>query len=421
MVIGTIKKVIQVPGSVSNAVLHRLERSWQAKDPLAGRVGPEIELRTHRMRVVDPFIPQVPEVLVKNNWVVQNTADLEKFNHFMIHIYHPKLRDQNKPVIILTPGMLCNGNLFRLSPKGIDFTKLDHPHSFANALAYMGYEVVIIHPRHCKWIHTRYVLDKLGVPNHFSPAVSFNRLVVDLSFLIDAALHLSFSDKAAIGGFSMGGMEHLFYLAFHDIDPRIMASIFLATPLDFKENKEQLIRFLYMYSLIAKFIPIKHYHALPMFSRSIPALKTALKFTSGKIPSEAMHVIYNNIPLLSQIFDLEQTDVETIKAVFEYVLEPQANQSIHDLLAFVRKGEIVNLDTGEKVADKLAAKEKDLPPSKIIHGNKDRIISPGNRKLVETLGVDPIIVEAGHNDLVAGVNFMQVVNEMNSFLGGLAT
>jgi len=371
--------------------------------------------------VITPRISQNAGVLAKENLVVRNSADPDKFNHLMIHLFHPQKHDPARPVVIMIPGMLCNANLFRVHRRARDFRDLDSPLSFANALAFEGYSVVLPHPRYARWVYTRYVKEKLGVPNHFSESVDLERLVDDLAFYLDAALGLCQAQRAAVLGFSMGGMELLNYLAYREIDPRLCGNIFLGTPVEFKQNTETLISMLRIYGKLANYVPVKGYGALSLLNNNLITIKNLIKFALPQTSAKTLKVILELLPVLSEVFDIDASDPESIIAVLFYVLERLPEETVEDLITMVAHGYLIKTDTEEQVITHLPS---DLPPSLILRGSNDRLVSAeSDLQLSAALGKSPkrsVTVEgAGHVDSVTGLQSEAVLNEVLSFLANL--
>jgi len=58
--------------------------------------------------------------------------------------------------MVMSPGICCNANLFRIDPKG-KCLALDHNRSFANLLASQGFDVYLYHPGYSDRVHNRYI------------------------------------------------------------------------------------------------------------------------------------------------------------------------------------------------------------------------------------------------------------------------
>ncbi|MBU1026141.1 MAG: alpha/beta hydrolase [Candidatus Margulisbacteria bacterium] len=396
--------------------------------PAAKRIGPRPEatmkLKFHSGVRVSPFLPQEVGLLTKDNWIVRNEADPTGFNHFLAHLVHPRNVKPDRPVLILVPGMLCNANLFRICRLDGNFRNLNTNTSFANALAFEGYHVVLVHPRYARWVYQRYVKEKLGVANQFSEATTFDQMVNDLSFHIDAALGLTGCAKAAVVGFSMGGMELLNMLAFRQIDPRLAAAVFLSTPVEFAHNKETLISLLRWYGTAAQYAPIKEYHALNIVARNVIFLKDALKYLADKTSPKIMRRVIKDLPLISQIFNPEETDPETIIPFAFYVLEPMPPTLINNLLRMVRQGQLISPTWN---AGYLASLKPSLPHSLVITGKEDALVTAASdQALFDALGQRNSagtttnrkvrIPKAGHVDAVAGMQSERVLLEIVNFL-----
>jgi len=375
-----------------------------------------VRLRSHSAIFVQPTIPSIAGLLIKENYAVRNTADPSKFSHFLVHIYHPQLRDPAKPVILLMPGMLCNGNLFRITHDGQHFKSVDSSSSLANLLAHMGYSVVIAHPRYCRWVYQRYVEKKLNVHNKHAENIGFDHLIADLDFYIDLALYISGAHRLALAPFSMAGMESCNYFAFHDFDPRISAFIPLATPVEFKDNKEPLIAFLRYYGILSKYVPM---FALSTLAKQVVPIKGLLRFVGDNVSKNLAEQLVADFPIISQIFDLENSDPGMLTAIFYYVLEPMTKFIVEDLLSFPASGQLTDITTRQATLQKLATKNH--PPARVISGTRDAIATEhSSRLLAQALGAELVLVDgAGHVDLVTTKALIGVAEQMNQFLSSL--
>ncbi len=404
-----------------------LNRFHPGATTVAKRIGqrPEakIKLLSHSAIQVSPYMPLEVGLLTKDNWIVRNEADPTGFNHFLVHLVHPRNVRPEKPVLILVPGMLCNGNLFRICRLAGNFRNLNTNTSFANALAFAGYHVVLVHPRYSRWVYQRYVEEKLGVANQFSETTTFDQMVDDLSFHIDASLGLTGCAKAAVIGFSMGGMELLNMLAFKQIDPRLTAAVFLSTPVEFKSNKETLISMLRWYGTAAQHAPVRQYHALNIVARNVILLKDALKYLADKTSPKIMRQIIKGLPFMSQIFNPEETDPETIIPFAFYVLEPMPANLINTLLRMVRQGQLISPTWNSGY---LASLKPGLPHSLVITGEEDALVSASSDQALfsalernsagTTINRKVRIPKAGHVDAVAGLQSENVLLEIFDFL-----
>lgn len=341
--------------------------------------------------------------LSKENWIVQDARDPDHFKHFLAYIHRPGQLDPDLPALLLMPGMLCNGNLFRLVPHEGNFRNLDTGDSFANVLASMGFRVVLANPRYCRWIYGRYVNDKLGVKNYFSDAVDFERLAGDLSFYLDAALHLTQAKSAAVLGFSMGGMLLMNHLANVKSDERISHAVFMGAPIEFS-NRQAIILLLNIYNFLAKFVPVRRYAALELLARNLVPAKHLLK----KLPPE----VFVRIPLGRALFNPKQVDPQEIIPFISYVLEPMPSPIIEFLIRTVARGEFPNI----------AAELGDCDiPSLVVCGDRDGLVSEAsNRRLFESLGGArkklEIVHGAGHLDLVAGLGLQKTARTVADFV-----
>lgn len=362
-----------------------------------------------RVLLITPKITQEEgSLLIKENWVAQNLSDPDHFNHFFAHVFHPQKIDPGKPVLILIPGILCNGNLFRISREGGNFRSLDQPLSFANTLANEGYHVITANPRYAKWIYTRYVEGKLGVKNYFSDAVDFEKLTQDIPFFIDLALGLTETQKAVVVGYSLGGMELLNYLARYKVHPRLSAAIFLATPGWFS-REQLLIRLLRYYNWMARLTPFKNYHALKIAARNIIPVKSILK----KAPPS----LIEKSEIASEICNFSNLDPATVLPVLSYVLEPITSPLVDYFQFLARVGKLMSWD--QKV-DILETVSKNNLPSLFMVGENDKIVpTPSAKTPFNHIGGPKefeVTPQAGHLDLVMGLNSQKTAEIILRFL-----
>ena len=319
--------------------------------------------------------------------------------------------------------MLCNGNLSRISWEGNNFRDLNHATSLVNALAYEGYAVAIVHRRSSEWIYSRFGWETLKVPNRFSEDVDFETCVKDLDFLIDGVVkacelkQLNSSGRVVVIGFSMGGMELLNVLAFKRYKPHLAKAIFLGTPVNFRINRNRLISLFLWYSQIARFMPVKEYHALNMVSREMAVIKEIVRKTFGEASPKVLRWALKNAPLVSplvsEVFNIdgEEFDPESILPVISYVLEPLPTRVIDDLLYMVRKGRLVSRHNGDadilrQIEKKYKGAEK-FPPWLVIGGIEDRLITQDGQDMLSgaLIGLNPngrhrAIPGCGHVDSV---------------------
>jgi len=402
----TLRRLAQSAQSTAVRTLYRLRGKAARENALPQRT---LVLRDHAAVQIETRMPVEAGELLKENWVVQNLSDPDHFNHFLAHIFHPGKVNPDLPVLLLVPGMLCNGNFFRVSPQETNFRNLRSPSSFANALAYEGFNVVTVNPRYSRWIYTRYVEGKLGVKNFFSDAVDFERLVGDLAFYMDAALGLSGASSAAVLGFSLGGMELMYYLATRRADPRLSHAVFMGAPVEFS-SRQTLVMLLTLYNWLAKYSPLRHYHALELTARNLIPLKQVLT----KLPPE----IIAGIPLADELFNSEQIRPEEIIPFITYVIEPMPSPLITFLIQTAARKEFLSQDSETKILPELV---RCGVPALVVGGDRDGLVSAtSNQRLFSALGSPQktlkIIGETGHLDLVAGLKFMEMVQAVVDFI-----
>jgi pimeloyl-ACP methyl ester carboxylesterase len=391
---------------IVSAAIDALSRQKSKPD----RPAQHVKLQRHEAVMTTPgAVYEVGEKLVKENWVIRNGEDPDHFNHYLAHIYHPHRQNPALPVLVALPGMLCNGNLFRLVPHDGNFRNLDTGESFANALASKGFHVVLANPRYSRWIYTRYVEGRLGVRNYFSDAIDFERLVDDLAFYVDASVHLSGTKSAAVLGFSMGGMELMYYLATRGADPLVSHAVFLGAPAEFS-SRQTIITLLYIYNFLAKFAPIRRYAALELLARNVVPLKHILR----KLPPKAIA----GIPLGRELFNPEQVDPREIIPFISYVLEPMPTPVIDYLIWTAARKQLLSQDKKVDILPRLSGCDI---PSLVVSGDRDGLVSiNSDRKLFEALGGGrkrmQIIREAGHLDLIAGLKCRETVEAVAGFL-----
>jgi pimeloyl-ACP methyl ester carboxylesterase len=394
-----LHRVTREAQSAAVRALYRLKGRPPAEDVPARKT---LTLQDHLACQIETKMPVEIEELHKENWVVQDAADPDHFNHFLAHIFHPGRLNPDLPVLLLVPGMLCNGNFFRVSPHERNFRNLSSPSSFANALAYEGFHVVIANPRYGRWIYSRYVSGKLGVKNYFSEAVDFERLVGDLAFYLDAAIGLSRAKAGAVLGFSLGGMELMHYLATRPADPRLTHAVFMGAPAEFS-RRQTLIMLLTIYNWLAKFTPLRNYQALELTARNLIPLKQILaKLPPGMIAG---------IPLAEELFNPEQVNPEEIIPFITYVLEPMPSPLITFLIETAARGGFLDLSrlSGCRI------------PSLVVGGDRDGLVSAAsNQRLIEAIGSPQkelkVIEGTGHLDLVTGLKFRETVQAVVDFI-----
>lgn len=375
------------------------------------------ELKTQRHHFGSSEILQtIPESFVehgalldKENWIVQNLADPDHFNHFLAHIYHPQKADSHRPVLILLPGILCNGNLFRLARFDGNFRNLDQAGSFANDLANAGYHVVIVNPRYARWIYTRYVKGKLKVKNYFSDAVDFGRLSNDIPFFTDVATGFTKAQRAVVIGYSMGGMEFLYFLSQGKIPPTLVGGVFLATGGKFS-SQQLLIRRTRHYNRAAKLIPLGDYSALKLAARNVVPFKPILR----RIPPSLLQ----EIDMVGEICNFSNMDPGTVQSTLTYVLEPITSPIVDYFQDLAQQGNFVSPDRKIKILEELANVSL---PSLFVAGSEDRVVtSESSRQAFNHFGGPRkelvTIAGAGHLDLVTGLNSRETVERVLGFL-----
>lgn len=405
--------------SLNNASAHAAQQMARAlallRKPGVSYKGPSFILPSYTARLVQTKITTERGVITKENWMVQNLTVNDGFNHLLVHKFHPGKVNSAKPVVVLVPGMLCNGNLFNLFPDGTDFKNLNSTDSLANRLAALGHHVVIIHPRGSQWIFNRYAKEKLGVGNRFSKKVVFAELVNDLHFYIELALHLTGVESAVVLGYSKGGKELLSLLGSKPIDPRIIKTIFLGAPVEYSENKAALIGAFRRYTEIAHWIPFKSSFS-PL--GSIAWRANAIRHLAQKAPDTwLMKQVEQHLDLGSQLYNPNHMNAQLLIDLALHVLEPLAPQNIKELLENIYQGDIV--ENGDRVLDRLP-QQKHLPQSLAIDGGVDGLVSPSSHeKLVTALGpkcTGVFLPDFGHIDLAIGTNMAPVHEPIVEFL-----
>ncbi len=343
----------------------------------------------HRGIIVTPKIPIEMGRLNKINFVCRDCDDPSSFNHFVSIVFHPKRIDPNKPLVVIQSGMLCNGNLARISWTTDNYRNLDKPTSLANALAFEGYSVAIVHRRTSEWIYNRFVWQTLGIPNRFDERVDFNTGVNDLYFLIDAANNISRSEgigksgKVVVLGYSMGGMELLDLLAFKRPNHSIAGTVFLGTPVRFDTNKEVLISLIRLYGQLARFLPVEEYRALNLASKHMILLKDGIKLIFGSASPDAVNWAMSKLPLVSELFNVSNPsfDPESIIPLASYVLEPQPTRVIEKMLGILRCGRFNAL---EGIRDNIDP-ERRLPPWLVLRGGDDRFVTEDSNNVLSNV------------------------------------
>ena len=399
-----------IGSKIFNGVANTLIKGRRARAGVFGVRQEKISLRHHQALLVEPRTKtEVGGNLVKENWLVQNKADPDHFNHYLAHIHHPRNADKGLPVVLLLPGMLCNGNYFRISPREKNFRDLNSHYSFANYLAFKGFHVVLANPRFCQWIYARYVRDQLGVKNYFSNATDFPRLVGDLSFYLDVALHLTGRASAAVGGFSMGGMVEMYYLATARVDPRVSHALFMAAPSRFS-GERTLLRVLQIYGTVARYLPLQEYNAASLLADNVPLLKKLMV----KLPPEVLSAL----PMAKDLFNPKEINPETILPFIRYVLEPMPSPVINYLLNIASRGEFLDQAGSVNIPAKLS---RCKVPALVIGGDRDGLVSgASNKTLFEAIGSKikerRTMRGAGHLDLVAGRAFEETAEIVTHFI-----
>ncbi len=380
----------------------------------------------HAPIFIEPWVPFEVGVLHKQNLVIRDREGYDGFNHLAVRIRHPEHHDPRRPELLLIPGILCNGNLFRLSWGGKSFKDLNHPLSFANLLAFEGYSVTLMHPRDARWIYTRYVQDVLGVPNTFSDTFSIRDAVDDICFHVDALSRVRADEGADPGvvivGFSLGGIKLLELLGTRPIDPRIRGVAFLSTPVEFESNGERLIPLVRVYAQIARFMPVEHYGALNVIDRNVIVIKKLARRVLGDTSPHLAGRLLRRLPLLSDVFHVSDPnfDISILLPLVSYVLEPVSETIMKELLYAVRKGRLVKEDAED---DSLAMLPETIPPWVVIRGSEDRIVTPVSHQLLDHAlssrqrnGYATTVAGLGHDDLVIS---RTVARELLYFLEAL--
>ncbi len=375
---------------------------------------------------IKPWVPFEVGVLHKQNIVARDWEGYEGFNHLVVRIRHPGRYDANRPEVILIPGILCNGNLFRLSWGGKSFKDLNHPLSFANALAFAGYSVVLVHPRDSRWIYSRYVNDVLGVPNTFSDDFSIADAVDDICFHIDTVTKIREQEHApprvVVLGFSLGGIKLLDMLGSRPLHPAIAGLAFLSTPVEFDTNGERLIPLVRIYSQAARLMPVEHYGALNLIDRNVIVAKRVARRLLGDTSPRVAGRLLRRVPLISDVFHVSDPsfDLSILLPLVSYVLEPVSATIMKELLYAVRKGRLVKRDAEDDCLDLLP---ETVPPWVVIRGSEDRIVTPRSHDMLDGAltcrqksGYTATIAGLGHDDLVVS---RAVLREVLYFLEGL--
>lgn len=391
-------------------------RKWSRRTeaPFGGLATTERTFGKHQIIQITPrILTEEGTNLIKDNWVVQNPADPDHFNHFLVHIAHLQEPEPKLPALILIPGIFCNGNLFRIVRAGGNFRDLDTTDSFANYLAHQGYPVVVVHPRYAQWIYRRYVEAKLGIKNYFSDAVTFERLKNDIPFFLDVTLGLTGRERAVIIGFSLGGMETLDYLSRNEIDPRLAGAIFMGTP-GYFSTEQLLVHLLKIYNYLAGISISERHQILKVISRNINPLKYLLQ----AIPPSLLR----RSPLVTEIFNPAATDLETMVPFINYVLEPITSAMVEYFQLLARRGDFVAEDGKTKILEGLS---RPLPPLLFLCGSEDRLAPEIiARKPYEAVTRSQkkfeVVPGAGHVDLITGKNSALTLKKILGFLSEIS-
>lgn len=372
-------------------------------------------------------------VFEKHNFAVRNLND-RSFNHLVSVVFHPEKIDRSKPMLVFEAGILCNGNLARISWAEDNFRDLNNPTSLVNALANEGYAVAIIHRRSAAWIYSRYANETLGIPNDIPKNVSFEKGVDDFHFLIDAVLEIgrkigvNASQRIVPIGFSQGGIELLNILAFRKISDAIAKVVFLATPVNFGINKNKLIRLVSLYSQLAWMLPVRDYHALNIVARQMAFMKTASRSVFGDSSPDVFKWAILNSPLsqlMGDVFHVQGKSFQpdSIIPVVSYVLEPLPTDVVHELLEFIRRGPLYSPIHRIGYLQALA-KRRDIPPWLVISGGDDKLVTDsGQVELASALwsvnrdGKKVVVPDCGHVD---SVYMEQTFRAILSALNGLS-
>lgn len=314
-----------------------------------------------------------------------------------------------KGAVILAPGIACNGNLFRVTSDGECLT-FDHATSFANLLASAGYQVYLWHYSSSQRIMERYVSrfcqesQRYDVKGYRVPSsLGFDQLMSDeMPMVLDLVCQNSGREEVAWIGFSMGGMLAYAYLACQ-ADKRIDKLITIGSPVSFSTRLPKLISHA---NRISSTLGIKDRTVGARISERFVLLSGMLKYAPKKL--------LRLDPLVGFLYNPGNVSDGALESFFSKIVEPIPAGQEKSFSQFVRNGfsslggEVNYLEEMRRIKglgvrtlffygqlDQLAV------PNSVMLAHE--VVSPANRRnLVE-------VKEAGHNDLVIGLNSPEAV------------
>jgi len=253
-----------------------------------------------------------PPFLLKQNHLVAR-AERPDFVHYINQINAPSSMDYSLYPVILLPGILLNGNFFRMTTNGGHLKDLDNLNSFANHLAAQGLNIFTVHPPYAERLYERYVENKLGVKNPFLRDLTFDDLVRNLKLYIDFVCKEAGAKKVIVVGYSLGGMETHAYQAMFP-DERIAGMEIIASPA--KLTNQPIIQYLRSYNAMAGVLPATPIDPLKFFGRNFKYMSRLLT----KVPESLLQYL----PILNDLYNFEgitDEEVETLVRTLLYATE----------------------------------------------------------------------------------------------------
>ena len=121
--------------------------------------------------------------------------------------------------VIMSPGITCNANIFRIDDTGKCFS-LNHNRSFANLLASEGFDVYLYHPGYAERVFNRYVSRHCRESIYYkkryrvSASYDYSELInIELPGVIDFVSAHTGKKNISYIGYSLGGMTAYSYLS----------------------------------------------------------------------------------------------------------------------------------------------------------------------------------------------------------------
>lgn len=303
--------------------------------------------------------------------------------------------------VIMSPGICCNANLFRIDDTGKGFA-LHHNRSFSNLLAAEGFDVYLYHPLYSERVFNRYVSrrckDSIYYKKRYrvSPHYGYGNLInVEVPTVIDFVSKHAGSKNISYIGYSLGGMTAYSYLSKHKNNPvKNLVTIGSAMALN-----QVFFRFIPYINFASRMLGFEE----DAFLGNITQNMVPLTRTIRALPD--WFVRYNLIS--PYLFNPMNISNAAIRTMLGQIIEPMPKSLQQFFSDFIKTGGYSSQGKITNYLNRLRSLRKTRKNFLFFYGTGDLIATPESvflaREVIAPNDPDNLVaVPTGHIDLVVG-------------------